>query len=253
MNQPATTVVTWYGHSCIEIATSSGKAILFDPWFGNPRSPRPVDAVDRCDVMLVTHGHFDHLGSGPRDVRDADALAIARRTKPVWPCVHEMSLWLEDRLAGAGVDIVGMNKGGTFDARGFRVTMVHADHSAGDWSAAGEGPLYLGEPCGFVVELEDGSRIYHAGDTTVFGDMRYIGELYRPNLAILPIGGHYTMGPREAAVAVELLGVKEVLPVHYGTFPILAGTPDQLCAALADRGLDDVRVHSPEPGTPLER
>jgi L-ascorbate metabolism protein UlaG (beta-lactamase superfamily) len=146
-----------------------------------------------------------------------------------------------------------MNAGGTFEARGHRVTMVPAVHSAGDWSAAGEGPLYLGEPAGFVVELEDGSRIYFSGDTTAFGDMALIGELYRPNLAILPIGGHYTMGPREAAAAIALLGVKEVIPVHWGTFPILAGTPQQLEAAIADRGLADVNVHELAPGVAFER
>jgi L-ascorbate metabolism protein UlaG (beta-lactamase superfamily) len=146
-----------------------------------------------------------------------------------------------------------MNAGGTVAVAGLHVTMVPAVHSAGDWSAEGEGPLYLGEAVGFVVELEDGSRIYHAGDTTVFGDMRLIGELYRPNLAILPIGGHFTMGPREAALAIELLGVQEVLPIHYGTFPILTGTPNELRIALAERGLDEVNVHSPEPGGVVER
>jgi L-ascorbate metabolism protein UlaG (beta-lactamase superfamily) len=249
----AATTVTWYGHSCLEVVTSGGRTILFDPWFGNPTSPKKAADVAACDVMLVSHGHFDHLGSGPRQVREADALAIARRTRPVWPCMHEMSLWLEDRLADAGVEIVGMNAGGTFDARGLKVTMVPAVHSAGDWSAEGEGPLYLGEPNGFIVELEDGSRIYFSGDTTVFGDMALIGELYRPNLAIVPIGGHYTMGPREAAAAIALLGVHEVIPIHWGTFPILAGTPEQLEAALAERGVADVRVHALERGTPLER
>jgi L-ascorbate metabolism protein UlaG (beta-lactamase superfamily) len=131
--------------------------------------------------------------------------------------------------------------------------MVHADHSAGDWSAAGEGPLYLGEPVGFVIGLEDGSTLYHAGDTALFGDLGLIGEIHRPDLAMLPIGGHYTMGPREAARAVELLGVREVLPLHYGTFPILAGTPAELRAALAARGLGDVVVHEPEPGAPIVR
>jgi L-ascorbate metabolism protein UlaG (beta-lactamase superfamily) len=247
------TTITWYGHSCVEVVTSGGRTILFDPWFGNPTSPKAAADVSACDVMLVSHGHFDHLGSGPRQVREADALAIARRTKPVWPCMHEMSLWLEDRLEGAGVEVVGMNAGGTFDARGLRVTMVPAVHSAGDWSAEGEGPLYLGEPNGFIVELEDGSRIYFSGDTTVFGDMALIGELYRPNLAIIPIGGHYTMGPREAAHAVALLGVREVVPIHWGTFPILAGTPEQLEASLADRGLSEVNVHALVRGVPLER
>ncbi|HLX33691.1 MAG TPA: metal-dependent hydrolase [Candidatus Limnocylindrales bacterium] len=247
------TTITWYGHSCVEIQTGGGKTVLFDPWFSNPTSPKSVDAVTACDVLLVSHGHFDHLGSGPRQVEHADALAIARRTKPAWPCMHEMSLWLEGQLDGAGVEIVGMNAGGTYDARGLKVTMVPAVHSAGDWSATGNGPLYLGEPAGFVVELEDGSRIYFSGDTTVFGDMALIGELYRPNVAILPIGGHYTMGPREAAAAVALLGVKEVIPIHWGTFPILAGTPEQLEAGLADRGLTDVNVHALERGVPFQR
>jgi L-ascorbate metabolism protein UlaG (beta-lactamase superfamily) len=222
------TTLTWYGHSCFRLRTPGGKTVLFDPWFGNPTSPVAVDDVDACDVMLVSHGHFDHLGSGPRQVREADALAIARRTKPVWVCIHELSLWLETELDGAGVEIVGMNKGGTFDARGVGVTMVRADHSAGDWSAAGEGPLYLGEPCGFVLGLEDGRRLYYTGDTDVFGDMALIGEMYRPDVAIMPIGGHYTMGPHGAAQAARMLGVKKVVPVHYGTFPILAGTPDEL-------------------------
>jgi len=109
-------------------------------------------------------------------------------------------------------------------------------------------PLYLGEPAGFVIEMENGFRIYHAGDTAVFSDMRLIGELYRPDIALLPIGGHYTMGPREAAMAVEFLGVKHVLPIHYGTFPILAGTPDQLRTELGARGLGDVEVHALAPG-----
>jgi L-ascorbate metabolism protein UlaG (beta-lactamase superfamily) len=130
--------------------------------------------------------------------------------------------------------------------------MVTADHSGGDWNAGGETTLYLGEPAGFVVELENGYRIYHAGATAVFGDMRLIGELYRPDLAMLPIGGHFTMGPREAALAVELLGVRDVLPIHYGTFPILAGTPARLRDELAARGLAGVTVHELEPGQTLE-
>ncbi|MBA2570567.1 MAG: metal-dependent hydrolase, partial [Chloroflexi bacterium] len=174
--------------------------------------------------------------------------AIASRLRPAWPCIHEMSLWLARRLPGGQDAATGMNKGGTVEAAGLRVTMVRADHSAGDWNADGGVPLYLGEPCGFVVELEDGSRIYHAGDTDVFGDMALIRELHRPDTAFLPIGGHFTMGPREAALAVQLLGVRTVVPIHYGTFPLLAGTPDQLRTALRERGLGNVTVLSPEPG-----
>lgn len=247
------TAITWYGHACVEVRTPGGRTILIDPWFGNPRSPLAADAVEHCDLMLVTHGHHDHLGAAPGAVSEADALAIARRTKPAWPCVHELSLWLDDRLAGAGVEIIGMNKGGSVEARGIGVSMVHADHSAGDWSAAGDGPLYLGEPVGFVLRLEDGSRLYHAGDTALFGDLRLIGEIHQPDVAMLPIGGHYTMGPAEAARAVELLGVREVLPLHYGTFPILAGTPAALRDALASRGLGRVTVHEPRPGATIVR
>ncbi|HUG47556.1 MAG TPA: metal-dependent hydrolase [Candidatus Limnocylindria bacterium] len=244
---------TWYGHSCIELKTVGGKTVLFDPWFGNPTSPRAVDDVEACDVMLVTHGHHDHLGAGPGDVLSADALAIARRTKPVWPCIHELSLWLEKQLEGSGVEIIGMNKGGTVEAAGVKITMVHADHSAGDWSQAGDGPLYLGEAAGFVVEMEDGRRVLHSGDTEVFGDMALIREMYKPHMAFLPIGGHYTMGPAGAARAAQLLGVSVVVPIHYGTFPVLAGTPEQLRHGLTDRGLLGCNVIAAERGveTPL--
>jgi L-ascorbate metabolism protein UlaG (beta-lactamase superfamily) len=233
--------ITWYGHSCVEITTPGGRTVLIDPWFSNPKSPKAPDAVEKCDVMLVTHGHFDHFG---------DALAIASRTRPDWPAIHELSLWLGRNYAHKD-SVVGMNKGGTVEPRGIKVTMTHADHSAGDIYGTAESPIYLGEPVGVVVELESGYRIFHAGDTALFGDLRLIGELYRPELAMLPIGGHFTMGPREAAMAVELLGAKDVLPLHYGTFPILAGTPDELRQELATRGLSDVTVHSPAPGGTL--
>jgi L-ascorbate metabolism protein UlaG (beta-lactamase superfamily) len=243
MNAGGTTAITWWGHACVEIETPGGVTVLLDPWFANPAGPKSPDAVDRCDVMLVTHGHADHVGN---------AIPIASRTRPKWPAIHELTLWLSSVYA-APEDVIGMNKGGTVEVRGLRVTMTSADHSAGDWDNAAGMPRYLGEPAGFVVELEDGGRVYHAGDTNVFGDMRLIGELYRPDIAILPIGGHYTMGPREAALAVELLGVREVLPIHYGTFPILAGTPGQLRDELAARGLGEVLVHSPQPGGSIRR
>jgi L-ascorbate metabolism protein UlaG (beta-lactamase superfamily) len=232
------TTFTWYGHSCWEVTTPGGKTILLDPWFGNPSSPRDQSQVTACDLMLVTHGHFDHF---------TDALAIASRTRPAWPCIHELSLWLGRNYAHKDT-LVGMNKGGTVEAGGIQVTMVHADHSAGDFYAGSENPLYLGEPVGFIVELENGFRFYFAGDTDVFSDMRLIAERWRPELALLPIGGHFTMDPIGAAQAIELLGVKHVLPMHYGTFPVLAGTPDALRDALRDRGLADVEVYAPEPG-----
>jgi len=237
----------WFGHSCVELRTPGGKVVLFDPWFGNPTSPRAAADVENCDVMLVSHGHFDHIGSAPRQVRDADALSIARRTKPAWPCIHELSLWLETEMDGQGVEIIGMNKGGTVATRGLKVTMVQAHHSAGDWSGAGEGPLYLGEPVGFVVELENGKRIYFAGDTEVFGDMELIGKLHKPDVAFLPIGGHFTMGPAGAAMAAKLLEVKTVVPIHYGTFPILAGTPAELQAEGGKIGAG-IKVLAPQRG-----
>src|SRR5437762_3574535 len=186
---------TWYGHSCLEVTTPGGKTLLLDPWFGNPRSPKTADSVDRCDVLLVSHGHFDHMGQG-------DAVGIGSRLQPAWPCIHELSLWLGRNLGGGREGVIGMNAGGTVE-------------------------------------------------TTVFGDMRLIGELYRPDLALLPIGGHYTMGPREAALAVEMLGAKNVLPINYGTFPILTGAPAALRDELAARGVRDVTVHELQPGETL--
>jgi L-ascorbate metabolism protein UlaG (beta-lactamase superfamily) len=232
------TTFTWYGHACWEVKTPGGKTILLDPWFGNPQSPKSADAVDRCDLLLVSHGHADHFG---------DALMIGSRTRPAWPAIHEMSIWLGRNFAHKD-SLIGMNKGGTVEAAGIRVTMVRADHSSGDYYGGSEAPVYLGEPVGFVVELENGFRFYFAGDTDVFGDMRLIAERFHPDLALLPIGGHFTMDPAAAALATELLGVKHVLPMHYGTFPLLAGTPDELRAALKDRALGHVEVHVVQPG-----
>jgi L-ascorbate metabolism protein UlaG (beta-lactamase superfamily) len=221
------TTFTWLGHAAVEVQTPGGRTILFDPWLGNPMSPRPADTQQKLDLLLVTHGHGDHMG---------DAIALAARLHPAWPCIHEMSLWLSRRLPGGSGQVTGMNKGGTVEAAGLKVTMTGADHSAGDWNASDETTLYLGEPAGFVVELENGFRIYHAGDTQAFGDMALIRQLFRPDLAMLPIGGHFTMDPRGAALATELLGVSTVLPIHWGTFPLLAGTPSQLRDAIAARG-----------------
>jgi L-ascorbate metabolism protein UlaG (beta-lactamase superfamily) len=238
MRRVGETAITWFGHACVEVVTPGGKTIIFDPWYANPTSPKAPDAVDRCDLLLVTHGHADHFGN---------ALQIASRTRPAWPAIHELSLWLGRNYAGKD-EVIGMNKGGTVEAAGLQVTMTHADHSGGDWNAGGETTVYFGDPVGFVVALEDGTRIYHAGDTALFGDMRLIREQWHPDIAFLPIGGHFTMDPESAAIAVEYLGVRDVLPIHYGTFPILAGTPDRLRAAILARGQGDVTVHSPARG-----
>ncbi len=231
------TSFTWLGHAGVEIATPGGKTVLVDPWFGNPNSPRTQAEQERCDVLLVTHGHFDHF--------DADTVALARRLHPVMPCIHELSLFLA-REVGDAAEIIGMNQGGTVETRGLKVTMVPAVHSGGDTMGAEE-VRYFGQPIGFVIELENGFRVYHAGDTVPFGDMALIRDLFAPELAMLPIGGHFTMDPRAAAVAVELLGVKDVLPIHWGTFPILAGTPTALQDALGARGVK-ATVHDWRPG-----
>ena len=196
--------ITWYGHACVEVRTPGGKVVLIDPWFGNPHSPKTADSVEQCDVMLVTHGHGDHLG---------ESVALASRLQPGL-AVHprDEPVARPPSRRAAPMPTLGFNKGGTVEVAGIKVTMVGADHSSGDWNAGGETTLYLGEPAGFVVRLENGFTFYHAGDTNVFTDMALIGELYKPDVAFLPIGGHFTMGPREAALAVQLLGVQHVDP-----------------------------------------
>ncbi|MFN8624851.1 MAG: metal-dependent hydrolase [Candidatus Binatia bacterium] len=215
--------ITWLGHSTFRIASVNGRTLLVDPWVQNnpacpdaEKSPRPVDA------MLITHGHFDHIG---------DAVDIALTVRPASVvAIFETAVWLGSK----GVEnCIGMNKGGTVEvAPGISATMVHADHSCG---IQDNGQIiYGGDPCGYVIECENGTRVYHAGDTNVFGDMQLIGELFHPDVALLPIGGLYTMGPRLAAHAIKLLGVKRVIPMHFGTFPALTGTPAALRDATAE-------------------
>jgi L-ascorbate metabolism protein UlaG (beta-lactamase superfamily) len=206
--------LTWLGHASFRLDSGGGKRVYIDPWLDNPKCPESEQDPDRCDVIAITHGHGDHVGS---------TVELSKKFGPL-PVVAMVELkgWLKQQ--GAAVDdLPGPNKGGTVEAEGLKFTLTNAFHS----SAADDG-TYLGEAAGLVVELEDGKTIYFAGDTCVFGDMQLIGRIYSPDLAVLPIGGHFTMDPREAAVACELLGVQRVLPCHYGTFPLLSGTPDQL-------------------------
>ncbi len=220
--------LTWLGHATVLITTSSGTRLVLDPWCqgeGNPVSPTTVSDLGPVDVIAVTHGHFDHMGS---------AVALAAATGATLVCVPEMAAY----FAAVGVEnLLEMNKGGTVRIADIALTMVSADHSCG--VNVGEGPnAYGGNAVGFVVHLPegDGGPLYVSGDTNVFGDMALIGELYRPHTALTPIDGHYNMGPREAAKAIELLGVARFIPYHYGTFPLLAGTPAELADRLAAAG-----------------
>jgi len=216
--------VQWYGHACVLITsantgTEGGKRIMIDPFVqSNPACPKELHDVRDLDLLLITHGHGDHMG---------DAVTVCKSGKPKKViAIHEIGEW----LATKGVENVsGMNRGGTQEAEGIKVTQTLAIHSSGIGDGADMYPG--GEPSGYVLTLENGFRIYHAGDTALFGDMALIGELWTPDLALLPIGDHYTMGPREAARAAQLLGAKWVVPIHWGTFPVLTGTPQQLRAA----------------------
>jgi len=211
--------ITWLGHATVLLTTMSRTRIVFDPWLeGNPKSPIGRADLGNVDVIAVTHGHFDHMGSVVPLAADTGASVV---------CVPEMAAY----FASVGVEnIVEMNKGGTIKIHEVSITMVTADHSCG--LAVGENVpnAYGGNPVGFVIGLPvgEGGPIYIAGDTNVFGDMGIIRDLYAPEIALMPIDGHYNMGPREAAYAANLLGVDRVVPYHFGTFPVLAGTPDEL-------------------------
>ena len=207
--------LTWLGHATFRLETPAGKIVMIDPWvMGNPMCPDSEKNIKKVDILLCTHGHGDHIG---------DAVEICKKHDPIVVGIPELARWLEKKGAR---QIAEMNKGGTQTVGDIKVTMVHADHSCGIQD--GSELIYGGEACGYVIEFLGGQKIYHAGDTNVFGDMAIIRDLYAPEIVMLPVGDHYTMGPREAAYACNLLKPKTVIPMHFGTFPVLVGRPSAL-------------------------
>lgn len=225
------TRITWLGHATVLVQTAKGTNILIDPFIAhNPKYPKDFVLPEKIHFILLTHGHDDHI---------ADVVPVAAKHYSTVVAIYELANW----VAARGVaSTIGMNLGGTVQLADVAATMVEAKHSSAAHDEHGD--HYVGVAAGFVLTIADGPVLYHAGDTAVFGDMKLIGELYHPEVAMLPIGGHFTMGPKEAALAVWLLGAKTILPIHFGTIPQLKGTPEQL-AELVDA---DVQVVPWSPG-----
>jgi L-ascorbate metabolism protein UlaG (beta-lactamase superfamily) len=235
MSHPQTTRVTWLGHATVLIETAKGTNILIDPFIAhNPKYPQSFELPAKIHYVLLSHGHGDHI---------SDAVPVAKKHGSTIVAVYELANY----IAGKGItETMGMNLGGTVQLDDVAATMVDAKHSSG--AEDEEGVHYVGVACGFVLEIANGPVLYHAGDTAVFGDMQVIRELYKPEVVLLPIGGYYGMGPKEAALACRLLEPKVVLPIHWGTFPPLKGTPDQL-GDLVEPG---VKVERWQPGDGYE-
>ena len=215
--------LTWLGHATWLVKTPSGKRLLIDPFIeDNPKCPEAYkgEGIDDVDAILCTHGHGDHI---------SDLIPIARRTGATVVGIYDLTTWVE----GKGIEnTMGGNKGGTMSVAGVKVTLVDAKHSSSFMD--GEESVDMGDPCGLVIEFENGFKIYNTGDTDVFGDMALIAELYEPDVVMMPIGDHFTMGPKQAAKAIELMGAHRVIPQHFGTFPLLTGTPETLRGLVGD-------------------
>jgi L-ascorbate metabolism protein UlaG (beta-lactamase superfamily) len=230
------TEITWLGHSAIRIRLADGTTLLIDPWLtGNPACPESEQSQPRVDSIYLTHGHFDHFG---------DTMELVGVHNPQVFAIHEISVY----LAANGVQhAVGLNKGGSVSGPGGVIgTLVTAVHSSG--ISENDRIVPGGEAGGWVLALPGGPTLYHTGDTALFSDLALVGETHHPDLVFLPIGGHYTMGPEQAAKAATLIGAPVVVPIHWGTFPILTGTPAELATALAGTG---VSVITPKVGSPL--
>jgi L-ascorbate metabolism protein UlaG (beta-lactamase superfamily) len=223
--------ISWLGHGTFQLVLDGGETLILDPWTdGNPKYPAGFK-ITRADTMLISHGHFDHIH---------DAVPLAKKFAPKVVAIFETCVWLESK----GVkNTCAMNKGGSQKVGSVNITMVHAIHSCGIQD--GDQIIYGGEAAGYVLRFSDGRTAYFSGDTNVFTDMQLIQQLYQPEIAFLPIGGLFTMSPYEAAVACKLLDVKKVIPMHYGTFPALTGTPADLRDRLAGTGCE---VWEFEPG-----
>ncbi|MEZ5315820.1 MAG: metal-dependent hydrolase [Vicinamibacterales bacterium] len=223
--------ITWLGHSTFIVGLGNGQRVLFDPWLGNPKCPPALaraEALGKIDLILVSHGHDDHTG---------DVAAAARATRAPVVCIFELGGCFTSRGLQ---DVRDMGIGGTQAIGEVRVTMTNAVHSG---SITDDGrSRYMGGAAGFVIRAPHTPTIYYAGDTALFGDMKIIGEVYKPEIAFLPIGDHYTMGPDTAAIAARWLGVRQVVPMHWGTFPLLTGTPDALATHLEQSGIDVLRI-----------
>lgn len=224
--------VTWLGHAGFLIEAKDGTRILVDPWLQNPKFPKGYQWPDRVDAILVTHGHFDHAGS---------AGDLSTRFKaPVVGC-FELVNQVQPK---GGTPGIGGNVGGTVEIKGVRVSMINAVHSS-SLGGQEQAPTYAGAPVGFVLQASGEPTLVHAGDTGLTRDFEVVRDVYKPQVALLPIGGHFTMDPPQAAIAARYLGVKQVVPMHFGTFPALKGTPAELNEAL---GKSDIRVRELTPG-----